>query len=151
MVALLRSKNVDSIVAVGHLGVEKVGYQTSDYVCQMVPGIDIFIDGHSHTEMEDGKVCDGSIVLLPHETMIASTGCYAKNVGVVKSLPGGISAKLYRGPALYDAKVATTVDQVESDVDEELNIPVGSTEIFLNGNKADIRSRETDLGDLFTD
>lgn len=63
-----------------------------------MPGIDIFIDGHSHTEMEDGKVCDGSIVLLPSETMIASTGCHTKNVGIAGYGSAGIFAKLYRGP-----------------------------------------------------
>ena len=63
MVSLLEEKDVDCIVAVGHLGVTSRDHITSDRLCSRVPGIDIFIDGHSHTEMEDGKVSDGSIAL----------------------------------------------------------------------------------------
>ncbi len=151
MVALLEKKNVDKIVAVGHLGVSKEGYVTSDELCKNVPGIDIFIDGHSHTEMEDGKVCDGSIVLDESDTVIASTGCYLHNIGIITSGPNGISAKLYREPALSNATVSAAIDSVVTMVNEELKMVIGSTEIDLVGERNLIRNGETNLGDLVTD
>lgn len=151
MVSLLKGENVDSIVAVGHLGVLRQGFTTSDELCKMVPGIDIFIDGHSHTEMEDGKVCDGSIVLDESDTVIASAGCFAHNVGVVTSGPRGIDAKLYRGPALAYAHTDRAIETVVHEVDEKLATVIGGTEIFLDGELANIRSGETNLGDLVTD
>ncbi len=151
MVALLETKNVDSIVAVGHMGVSKVGYTTSDELCSSVPGIDIFIDGHSHTEMEDGKVCDGSITLTESSTVIASTGCNLHNVGVITSDSDGIEAKLYREPALAYEATSNAVSSVTSEVNEKLKTVIGSTEILLDGERDSIRNGETNLGDFAAD
>ncbi len=151
MVSLLEKENVDSIVAVGHLGVSKEGFTTSDELCKSVPGIDIFIDGHSHTEMEYGKVCDGSITLEESDTVIASTGYHLHNVGVITSTPEGITAELYRGPALPCETVSKTIESVCSVVDEELKTVIGSTEIVLVGERDLIRNGETNLGDFATD
>ena len=151
MVSVLKKENVDSIVAVGHLGVNKEGYTTSDELCSYVPGIDIFIDGHSHTEMEDGKVCDGSVILEESDTVIASTGCYLHNVGVITSGPDGISAKLYRGPSMQFERTDAVIASVTAAVDEKLKTVIGRTEILLVGDRNLIRNGETNLGDFVTD
>ncbi len=83
MVALLQTMDVDYIVAIGHIGITTSATIMSDYICHNVPGIDIFVDGHSHTEMEDGRICDGSRELLESDTVIVSTGAYNRTVGVV--------------------------------------------------------------------
>ena len=151
MVSVLRAQNVDAVVAVGHLGVAREGFITSDELCRDVPGIDIFIDGHSHTEMEDGKVCDGSIVLEESDTMIASTGCYLHNVGIITCKSGSIDAKLYRGPALSSHPVSMAIQEVKDYVDSLLSTVIGSTEILLVGERDIIRNGETNLGDLAAD
>ncbi|MBR7005660.1 MAG: 5'-nucleotidase C-terminal domain-containing protein [Candidatus Methanomethylophilaceae archaeon] len=151
MVSALEGKGVDSIVAIGHLGVEKVGYVTSDEVCAAVHGIDIFIDAHSHTEMEGGKACDRSVELIPSGTVIASTGCYLDNVGIVRSGPDGISAGLYRGPPLRNGPVDAATDAVKSEVDDVLKVKVGYTETLLDGDRHSLRNGETNLGDLAAD
>ncbi len=151
MVSVLRAQNVDAVVAVGHLGVAREGFITSDELCRDVPGIDIFIDGHSHTEMEDGKVCDGSIVLEKSDTMIASTGCYLHNVGIITCKSGSIDAKLYRGPALSSHQVSLAIQEVKDYVDSLLSTVIGSTEILLVGERDIIRNGETNLGDLAAD
>ena len=151
MVSVLRAQNVDAVVAVGHLGVAREGFITSDELCRDVPGIDIFIDGHSHTEMEDGKVCDGSIVLEESDTMIASTGCYLHNVGIITCKSGDIDAKLYRGPALSSHQVSLAIQEVKEYVDSLLSTVIGSTEIPLVGERDIIRNGETNLGDLAAD
>ena len=151
MVSLLKKEDVDSIVAVGHLGVARKGYITSDQLCSKVPGIDIFIDGHSHTEMEDGKVRDGSITLEESGTVIASTGCYLKNIGIITSGPGGISAKLYNQPTLSYDITEQEITKVKTAVDESLKEVIGHTEILLNGERSEIRNAETNLGDFIAD
>lgn len=151
MVSFLETKGVDYIVCIGHLGVDKNRGITSDQVCNRVPGIDIFIDGHSHTEMEDGKVCDGSIELLPSDTVIASTGQFLENVGVIKVTNKTISAKLYRGPALENEAVTKTIAKVEAEQEEILKKKIGETEVELEGTKKIIRNNETNLGDFVTD
>jgi len=151
MVTILKKEDVDYIVAIGHLGVKREGYTTSDVVCSKVEGIDIFIDGHCHTEMEDGKVCDGSIILEPSKTMIASTGCFVKNVGIVISDPNGITAKLYRGPVLQNEATAKAISDVNKKSEDRLDTKIGITEILLYGDRPEIRNQETTMGDLVTD
>ncbi len=142
---------IAAIVAVGHLGVNRTGFITSDQLCNKVPGIDIFIDGHSHTEMEDGKVCDGSVTLEESDTLIASTGCYTKTVGLITCTSKGLTAKLYRGPTLADNSTDAVVAEVEDKIDRILQTVIGKTEILLDGERSNVRNNETNLGDLITD
>jgi len=152
MVDTLESSDVDFIVAIGHLGVDRSASITSDELCSKVDGIDIFIDGHSHTEMEDGKVCDGSIQLIPSDTVIASTGCFNKTVGIVKvSEKGDISAKLHRGEVYHDTEIVGEVERIHEEVDGELSQIIGSTEIYLDGERGNVRVHETNLGNLTAD
>ena len=152
MVSTLSKMDVDYIVALSHLGVGRDASITSDQLCSKVDGIDIMVDGHSHTEMEDGKVCDGSIELIPSDTIIVSSGCYNKNVGVVTvTSDGDISAKLYRGDRIDDLVVDAVVDEVTERVNELLKEKVGHTDIFLDGARENVRTKETNLGDFVTD
>ena len=152
MVDTLQHSDVDYIVAVGHIGVDRSSTITSDAICSQVSGIDIFVDGHSHTEMEDGKVCDGTIELIPSNTIITSTGCYNKTVGIIDvSGNGDISAKLHRDTIYHDTEIDGEVAKIHADVDEELSKVIGSTEIFLDGERGSVRVHETNLGDLVAD
>ena len=56
-VAALTAKGCDYIVCLGHLGVddESVGHQSVD-VIKAVDGIDLFIDGHSHTVIDGNDI-----------------------------------------------------------------------------------------------
>jgi 5'-nucleotidase len=121
MVSILEKKNVDYIVCIGHLGVDRNSSINSDVLCSKVPGIDLFVDGHSHTEMEYGKVCDGSIDLVPSDTLIVSTGCDCKKFGIVTvESDGDMIAKLYRGGIREDATVDALVEKIHRQVDERL-------------------------------
>ena len=152
MVDLLKTEDVDYIVAIGHIGTTGAISITSDKICHDVPGIDIFIDGHSHTEMEDGKICDGSRALLDSDTVIASTGAYSKTVGVVTvKSDGKIIAKLYRGEKLQNDEVDKVIEKVEESIKKECSKKIGSTEIFLDGERQDVRTKETNLGDFAAD
>jgi 5'-nucleotidase len=151
MVAKLKGMDVDCIVAIGHIGTMKSKYIYSDDICSQVEGIDIFIDGHSHTEMEDGKISDGSRELKPSNTVIASTGCHNKNVGVITvDRDGAISAKLHH-EAMSDRKVETVVNEVHLIIDNMLSEKVGHTEVYLDGERSHVRVYETNLADLATD
>ena len=152
MVKLLKSKHVDYIVALGHVGLKATSTVTSDEICAEIPGIDIFIDAHSHTEMDHGKVSDGSIELLPSDTVIASTGSYNKNVGVITVSPEGeIMADLYRGEAISDPTIDETVEEIHEQIDEILSGVVATSEVYLNGERQYVRTQETNLADLVAD
>jgi len=152
MVSLLKTKNVDYIVCLGHIGVDRDLPVTSDLICSKVPGIDIFIDGHSHIEMEDGKVVGGGIDLIPSDTLIASAGCYCKAFGILKvDKNGDMSAKLYRGEKKACALIDDLVARIHEKVEKELGTVVCVTTIALDGEHSYVRNYETNLGDLVTD
>lgn len=74
MVELLQGKDVDLIVALGHVGLH--GDFTSTAVIDEVAGIDVFVDGHSHHRLEEG--------MWYEETLIVQAFEYIKCLGVVE-------------------------------------------------------------------
>ncbi len=154
-VEILQAQGVDYIVALAHLGVSRASEVTADKVATAVDGIDIIIDGHSHTQMEDGEPLDTSIILEPHSnTMIASTGCYIQTIGVVTIEPdGNITAKLVDSDdfAEKDPGIDEMIDDINKDQAPQLEEVVGSTPVDLDGEEAHVRTSETNLGDLSAD
>ena len=123
----LKAAGCDYIICLGHLGVdeESIGRRSTDLVAN-VNGIDLFIDGHSHTVM------DGGVVL--NDTLITSTGCYLENVGVVvydgeNTKASLVTAADYKGG--YDAAVAGLVNAQKAVVDEAYAGTFATTEVDL--------------------
>ena len=148
MVPLLHGMDVDAVVAIGHIGLESSTI-TSDVICSLVPGIDLFIDGHSHTPMEDGRA--EGFDLVPSDSVIASTGGNCTSFGIVTIDDGRIDAKLYRGEPLSDAQMYETIRKVMDECSVVLDTRIASSEIVLNGERNDIRTGETSMGDLVAD
>jgi 5'-nucleotidase len=80
MVKVLReTEKVDVVIALSHGGVEKGKdgrWSTGDDVrlAEAVPGIDVVISGHSHTEMQEPTIVNG-------RTPVVQTGKEGKNLG----------------------------------------------------------------------
>ncbi len=151
MVAILTDIGVDWIICVGHIGVDRSSSVNSDEICAQVDGIDVFIDGHSHTVMEGGVVADGSIELVESDTLIASTGCYIQYIGVVHLTAEG-------GPQAYlvslsgsDPDVDEVVDAIYSGLEEILSQEVGYSEIEIYGDRTQARLGEVPIGDFVAD
>ena len=68
----------DYVIVLGHIGLEPVGTEgiTSLSLAKNVPGIDLFVDGHSHSELNEP--------LYEGTTPIVQTGEYLNNVGTIK-------------------------------------------------------------------
>ncbi len=150
MVGILEGMGVDYIVAVGHVGLDPSSSVTSAEICSSVEGIDVFIDGHSHTEMEHGRVVDGSIVVEGCDTLIASTGSYIRNIGVV-TLDDVPDAFLVRERSTTDSGVDEVVSQIRSSEQEVFGEVIGSTTVGLDGERVSNRTGETNMGDLTAD
>lgn len=139
----------DIIICLSHLGVE--GLYTSEMVAEYVDGIDLIVDGHSHTVMETGRMIN--------DTLIVQAGEYSKYVGIVNlELKDGMlmkSAKLItkeEGMAMEaDPEIVALVDEIKAENEEITSVVVGSTDIILDGERADVRTGETNLGNLITD
>ena len=138
----------DLVIALAHLGVDVEsagnGYRSIDLL-KKVNGIDFVIDGHSHTVMTAGE----------NGEAIQSTGTQFANVGVVviDNATKTIEDR-YLVPTQYlakDADVLAVAKGIEAEVDAKYGAVFAKTEVLLEGEKPQVRSRETNLGDLICD
>ncbi len=150
MVDMLEGQ-VDVIVALGHLGVDESSTYTSEAVINSVDGIDVFIDGHSHTALEGGKMVG--------DTLLVQTGEYDKNLGIVNLMvkDGMVTAEasLFSKEAAADvtpnAAIVSVIDEVKAENEVITNVKVASTTVTLDGERGQVRAGETNLGNMIAD
>ncbi len=141
----LQAEGVDYIIAIGHIGLIPSSEFTSEMICEQVDGIDLFIDGHSHTVLENGHEVN--------DTLIVSTGEYIQNIGVVIMDENGSEAMLVNEEQFSgtNESVDALVSDIEADLDVLLSEVIGYTNVYLNGEREFVRTQETNLGNLSAD
>lgn len=149
----LKEKGCDYIIALTHLGVddESIGRRSTD-VAKVVKGIDLMVDGHSHTVMDGGEKIN--------DTLIVSTGSYLANVGtvVIDKATKQPTAKLISAADFaanigkYDEALTKMVAADKTEVDAYYEGVFAKTEVNLNGERdPGVRTIETNLGDFASD
>ncbi len=151
-----RAAGADFVIAVGHLGVDEgsAPWRSTDVIANTT-GIDAFIDGHSHSTIENQLVKseDGKDVVL------AQTGTKLENVGVITIDPddNSITSDLITGWKTEDKAVKAVADKIASEFEGDLAAVVANTSVDLvvndpaNPETRLVRSQETNLGDLTAD
>ena len=144
----------DVVIGLGHLGVDPSSAPwTSEEVIAHTSGFDAFIDGHSHTVMENKQVQDAS----GKAVTLTQTGSYFANVGEMTiAADGTITTKLIPTHEGMDATIAAMQTGWVSTVDDMLGekIAVGDSDFYVSDpatGKRRIRSAETNLGDFVAD
>jgi len=149
------AEEADYVVVVGHLGDDLSSQPwTSEEVIANTTGIDVFIDGHSHSTVEKKEVADknGDTVYL------TQTGEYLGAIGVMivdeESQFTLVTAEDLVG-LTPDAAVKAIEDAWITEIDTQLGQVIGSTTVTLdnydvNGNRL-VRIQETNTGDFAAD
>lgn len=141
---------VDVIIALVHLGLE--GEYTSTSLAENVEGIDLIIDGHSHTDLDYGHEVNG--------TLIVQAGEKSKNLGVVKfDIEGGDVVEVDAYQFDKDDAAEATEDMMILDLVTELkdlnavieNEVVATSPFELIGEREFVRTGETNLGNMLTE
>ena len=164
-----RAEGADYVIALAHLGTD---YQSSPWMSSDVivntTGIDVVLDGHSHTDfkLEFGKDFMTVKNKDGNDVIHSSTGTKLANVGMLTISGDQISAKLINASAMdfIDAAGLLAADNGMGDVvkaaldknAELVNTVVAHTDVDLIINDPTagvriIRSQETNLGDLCAD
>ena len=152
------ARNVaDVVIALGHLGVEESSapYRSIDVIAN-TSGLDAFIDGHSHTRMEEELVEDKD----GNKVVLTQTGYYFSAIGDMEIRftddKPSISTSLIEE---YDKKDEAITAKIDSIVDK-VNVEFGKTiadvscALYINEPGTDnrlVRKQETNLGDLCAD
>lgn len=154
----------DYVIVLGHIGLDADGSGlTSDMICSSLDGIDLFVDGHSHTVLENG--------LRVNDTLIVSTGNYLNNIGlvdvsVVDGVAEGESAMLIPASEVIDPStsalakslgitsvaddpaITSYVENLNADLDERFSQIVANVPVDLDGEREHVRTRVTNLSRL---
>lgn len=152
---------VDIIILIAHVGLDDDTLITTEDIALAVPGIDVIIDGHSHSTLPEG--------MMVGTTLIVSTGNYMQNLGtftlnVVNGEIVSYEVELFgTGDETngitdidtlgygYDFAIQMFIDEIVTDQAVILDVVVGQTAVLLMGERADVRIGETNLGNLITD
>ena len=151
MVKILReTEKVDVVIALSHGGVEKGKdgrYTDGEDVrlAKAVPGIDVVIGGHSHTELHEAIIVNG-------RTPVVQTGKYGENLGeLVITLDGGkLTVESYR---LYPIDDTIAGDRAIADEIDKLKKTVTAAVFASRGYSIDqpLAMAPQDLPNTFTD
>lgn len=150
-VAELKEKT-DMIIALSHLGMSEGSEYTSTKVAEKVTGIDLIVDGHSHHILKEGKMVNG--------TLIVQAGEYDKNVGVVdikvtdnkvSSMKANLITKKDAADIESDQEVLNLIAEIKEKNDMITSKVIGRTSVVLNGERSQVRTGETNLGNLIAD
>ena len=153
MVSKLNDEGANIIIALSHLGIDRDSKVKSTDIAEAVDGIDLIIDGHSHSILEDYSEFNNN-----NETKIASTGEYLKGLGQVtvsfdENLEiENIDLKTVDTATLVeeDAEISSLITNIKDNQQDILNEVVGSTPIKLEGSRELVRRGHTNLGRLIT-
>jgi 5'-nucleotidase len=149
MVKLLREKyGVDLVVALTHLGTEGFNKPNAQYIAVQASGIDLIIDGHSHS-VEPGLEVNGALIV--------STGSYLEYLGQV-AVSRNAQGRIWLEPRLIPAADFETVvpdpaiedlsNRLIAEQARELDKVLGHTPVFLDGEMSEVRRTSTNLGRL---
>ena len=148
MVEELKGK-CDIVVALAHLGDN--GEDTSIEVAEKVSGINIIVDGHSHTTLPAGK--------LVNNTLIVQTGDYDKNLGEVNllfkdgkldNIRATLFSKAQAKNISEDKEILSIVSEIDKENSKVTSAVIGNTKVELDGVRGNVRTKETNLADLIT-
>ena len=169
-VDILKSEGCGVIIGIGHTGwnddlvTPSANDVTSAEVVKEVPGIDVYIDGHSHS------IINGGIGWVCPETgsLVNQASCKGACVGVIRLyIKNGVvvekTAELITGDDLAarytpDPDVKELVDAAFARLEGDSGEAYTETPYFLSALRASesadgqsIRANETNLGDLVAD
>ena len=146
-----KAEGAEIIIALGHLGDDPASQPwTSEELIANTTGLDAFIDGHSHSTVEEKTVLDES----GRPVVLTQTGEYFNAIGRMSISANGISVDLITEYKGYDPKVRALKDAWISEVDQLLGekIAVSEVDFRIYGDEGRlIRKQETNLGDFTAD
>ncbi len=158
-VAELEAQGINKIIALTH-----VGLAVDQTIARQVAGIDLIVGGHSHTPLGPQPGAVGPYPLLekaPDGTnvVIVQNWEWGKWLGDIRvgfnaqgqvtnwqGAPIPVDASIAPDPA-FEAKV----QEYRGPIEQLRATVIGQAAVRLNGDRADVRSKETNLGNLIAD
>lgn len=158
MVKELREKEkVQVVIALVHLGFDDLYPASSKALAKAVSGIDLIIDGHSHTKLNEKFVVNGTPIVQANQWgLIVGKGVFTVKDGKVTGFDwapvtindndkGAPKGPQFAQHPLIQPVLSNYKDKVEGLLKEKIG---SANDTFPNANS---RKAETAIGDLVTD
>ncbi|MEJ9212290.1 5'-nucleotidase C-terminal domain-containing protein [Bacillus smithii] len=156
-----KAQGVNKIIALTHIGFNDGGGDNDLTLAKKVEGIDVIVGGHSHDKLEKPVVDTTG----EEPTVIVQANEYNKYLGALdvefdqKGKVVGedghlieIDQKDHDDYVLHDdAEAASLLKPYKEQIDEKKKVIVGNSAAQLDGERTDVRTKETNLGNLITD
>lgn len=153
----LVEKGITKIIALTH-----VGFEEDQRMAKELENLDIIVGGHSHTVViEPVMICNGN-----NKTLIVQAGAQSEflgkldvvfdELGKIKAYEGhliNLNQKDTKGNYVIkeQGNFAEKLKEFQKPLEEYRQKKVGYTDVFLDGERQNVRSNETNLGNLIAD
>jgi 2',3'-cyclic-nucleotide 2'-phosphodiesterase (5'-nucleotidase family) len=156
-VKMLQDEGVNKIIAITHLG-----YNHDQKLAEEVAGIDVIIGGHTHTKLASPVVKNETA----EPTVIVQASEYGRYLGhlnvafdengIVTEWNGNLLDLLQKDEAgrfVYSENewAKQRLAELSAPIEELKNQIVGYTNVALDGERSNVRTKETNLGNLIAD
>lgn len=152
-VAELQAEKCDLIIALAHIGNDATSSYKSLVLAEQVEGIDVIVDGHSHVETEQ-QLQNGSIVVSLNgegSQVGVLTLSYLPKSDTIESYTNRVYNRQDVDTIVPDEALSAKIAAIQTEQTALLQQVVGYTEVDLLGEKQDVRTGETNLGNLCCD
>ncbi|MFD0676438.1 MULTISPECIES: choice-of-anchor I family protein [unclassified Paenibacillus] len=155
-VKALEKEGINTIIALSHLG-----YARDKDLAIAVEGIDLIVGGHTHTKLDAPEIVTDSIKQTP--TVIVQANEWGKFLGRVDvtfdshgnviTSPEFTKGKLEPVTAAVaeDATAKAKLAGYNAELDALKNQIIGKTTVMLDGERVNVRAKETNLGNFIAD
>lgn len=143
----------DYVIAIGHLGIDESAapFRSTDIIPKL-SGLDAFLDGHSHSLVEQQFVKDRN----GNDVLLTQTGCYLANIGRMTLDGNKVESKLVSGYEGKDLAVDAIAKSFIEKTDSKLKkvFAVNENKLVMRTDDDSewfVRKHETNLGDFTAD
>lgn len=154
MVEKLTTEGADFIITISHLGYSDGAGDDDKTLASSVSGINLIIGGHSHTVLKEADIVN--------EVYIVQTGEKGLNLGKIyldfENTYSGTKLVSFRYKLVpindtikEDTMIKEMITPYEDQLKKEMDVVIGETLVDLDGERANIRAKETNLGNLIAD
>jgi 5'-nucleotidase len=140
---ILKKQGVDQIIAITHLN-----YADDVKLAERFPEISLIIGGHEHYP----------ITSFVNKTLISKAGTNAEYAAIVdfktlarNAVERQFSLREINSLIPADEETSKVAENYQSQLTKELSLPIGRTEVPLDGLDTNLRMHETNLGDFVAD
>ncbi|MBR3497601.1 MAG: bifunctional metallophosphatase/5'-nucleotidase [Selenomonadaceae bacterium] len=153
MIKKLRPK-CDVLIAITHLGVDASSEFTGERLARETDGIDLIVDGHSHTALPEGiRIKDTLIVQANcYEHFLGKATIEVENHKIISKKAELLDAEEIKTIApVPDKKILALLAEANAKAEKLLDVVVARSDKELSSERLLVRRNESELGNLAAD